>query len=89
MENFIVAHVYSIKYISTSYMGNPRYELATSAGKLRTKVDGSIGYSLPNLERLIRETQPKMELSGTENSIWKVRVLTGDLLDEIIPGVWR
>lgn len=89
MKNFIVANVYSIKRIDSSANGNPRFELNTSAGKLRTMVDSSIGYSLDNFEREIRETQPKMELSGTANAIWNARILTGDLLDDIAPGVRR
>lgn len=88
-KNFIVANVYSIKRIESSDFGNPRWELNTSAGKLKTEVNGSIGYSLGNFERVIREEQPKVELSGGPHSIYNLRLLTGDLLDDIVSGVRR
>ena len=84
----IVATVYSVKRIENSYFGNPRFELSTSAGKLRTLADGSIGYSLDNDMKTF-ETQPKVEFSGGRYYINDYRFLTGDLLDDIAPGVRR
>lgn len=88
-KNFIVANVYSIKRIESSDFGNPRWELNTSYGKLKTQVDGQIGYSLGNFERVIREEQPKVELTGGPHSVYDIRILTGDLLDDIASGVRR
>lgn len=41
--------VRSIVRAPSSGFGNPRYRILTDSGEFKTEVDGSIGYSLPNL----------------------------------------
>ena len=44
-----------VQRLANSRNGNPRYELTTSAGQMRTGTDSGVGYELPNAFRVGEE----------------------------------
>lgn len=44
-----------VKRLTNSRNGNPRYELTTSAGPMRTGTDSGVAYELPNAFRVGEE----------------------------------
>ncbi len=41
--------MYSVKRITSSCNGNPRFEISTSSGIFKTKHDAALGYGIENL----------------------------------------